>query len=322
MQHPTSGIHHITAIAGDPQRNLDFYAGTLGLRLVKRTVNFDDPGTYHFYYGDRTGRPGTLLTFFPWAGAFQGRPGAGQATVTAFAVPEGSLDYWEDRLGSRQISEVTRRERFGDSTLRFTDPDGLALELVATAPASTVDVHPESAIPQAAAIRGFQGTTLTLRGADATAQVLTEVLGLIPAGEDGAWRRYAAPAGAAGGVVDLLRDPDAPAGTLGAGSVHHVAWRATDGAHQLRLRGEVLGHGIGVTPVVDRQYFQSIYFREPGGVLFEVATDGPGFLIDEAEATLGGALKLPPQYEPKRAAIEEVLPPITLPRPDRAPVEA
>jgi glyoxalase family protein len=322
MQNPTSGIHHITAIAGDPQRNLDFYAGTLGLRLVKRTVNFDDPGTYHFYYGDRTGRPGTLLTFFPWAGAFRGRPGAGQATVTSFAVPGGSLDYWEDRLGSRQVPGVTRRQRFGESTLRFSDPDGLALELVADAATDKGDVHRDSAIPASAAIRRFQGTTLTLRGADATAQVLTEVLGLIPAAEDGAYRRFAPPAGAEGGVVDLLRDPSAPAGTLGAGGVHHVAWRAADGAHQLRLRGEVLGHNLGVTPVVDRQYFQSIYFREPGGVLFEVATDGPGFLIDEPEATLGEALKLPPRFEPDRAAIEEVLPPITLPRTDRSPVEA
>jgi glyoxalase family protein len=322
MQNPTSGIHHITAIAGDPQRNLDFYAGTLGLRLVKRTVNFDDPGTYHFYYGDRTGRPGTLLTFFPWAGAFRGRSGAGQATVTAFAVPAGSLGYWEDRLEGSQVAGVTRRELFGAPTLRFTDPDGMALELVESRIAGELNVQSGSAVPGAAAIRRFHGTTLTLRGVDATMQVLAEVLGLVPAGEDGAYQRFAPPAGAEGGVVDLLRDPNAVSGSLGAGSVHHVAWRAADGAHQLRLRGEVLGHGIGVTPVVDRQYFQSIYFREPGGVLFEVATDGPGFLIDEPEATLGEALMLPPQYEAERPAIEQVLAPITLPSAKQLPVEA
>jgi glyoxalase family protein len=322
MQNPTSGIHHITAIAGDPQRNLDFYAGTLGLRLVKRTVNFDDPGTYHFYYGDRTGRPGTLLTFFPWAGAFRGRSGAGQATETAFAVPSGSLGYWEDRLGASQVGGVARGERFGAPTLRFNDPDGMVLELVESQVEEQSNVHPASNIPGAAAIRRFHGTTLTLRGVDATAQVLTDVLGLVPAGEDGPFRRFAPPAGVEGGVVDLLRDPNAGWGSLGAGSVHHVAWRAADGAQQLRLRGEVLGHSISVTPVVDRQYFQSIYFREPGGVLFEVATDGPGFLIDEPEATLGESLKLPPQFEAERAAIEQVLAPITLPGAKQAPVEA
>jgi len=318
MQNPTSGIHHITAIAGDPQRNLDFYAGTLGLRLVKRTVNFDDPGTYHFYYGDRTGRPGTLLTFFPWAGAYAGRPGAGQATVTSFAVPAGSLTYWEDRLGARLALAPTRHQRFGAGTLRFTDPDGMALELVEHRSAGETPVHPESALPAAQAIRRFHGTTLTLRGVDATAQILTEVLGLAPNGQDGAYARFS-PADSEGGVIDLLREPSAPAGSLGAGSVHHIAWRAADSAQQLELRGRVLGQTLSVTPVVDRQYFQSIYFREPGGVLFEVATDGPGFLIDEPEATLGEALKLPPQYESERATIESVLAPITLPR---TPVEA
>lgn len=318
MQNPTTGIHHITAIAGDPQRNLDFYAGTLGLRLVKRTVNFDDPGTYHFYYGDRTGRPGTLLTFFPWAGAYAGRPGAGQATVTSFAVPAGSLTYWEDRLGARLALAPTRHQRFGAAALRFTDPDGMALELVEHRSAGETPVHPESVVPGAQAIRRFHGTTLTLRGVDATAQLLTEVLGLAPNGEDGSYARFS-PADSEGGVIDLLRDPSAPAGSLGAGSVHHIAWRATDSAQQLELRGRVLGQALSVTPVVDRQYFQSIYFREPGGVLFEVATDGPGFLIDEPEATLGEALKLPPQYESERAAIESVLAQITLPR---TPVEA
>lgn len=313
MQNPTSGIHHITAIAGEPQRNLDFYAGTLGLRLVKRTVNFDDPGTYHFYYGDHTGQPGTLLTFFPWARAFPGRTGVGQATVISFAVPSGSLNYWEDRLGSHLPMTPRRSERFGMPTLGFGDPDGMALELVENPAMAPLGVDPVSVVPAAHAIRRFHGTTLTLRGIDATAQVLTEVLGLTESGSDGATWRFT-PADPALGVVDLLRDPNAGGGSLGAGSVHHVAWRAADSAQQLQLRGAVLGHALSVTPVVDRQYFQSIYFREPGGVLFEVATDGPGFLIDEPEASLGQALKLPPQYEASRAAIEAALAPLTLPQ--------
>lgn len=319
MQNPTSGIHHITAIAGDPQRNLDFYAGTLGLRLVKRTVNFDDPGTYHFYYGDRTGQPGTLLTFFPWAGAFSGRAGVGQATMTSFAVPVGSLTYWEDRLGSRQVKALERGERFGAATLRFHDPDGMALELVERRAAIGTGVHPDSPVSATSAIRRFHGATLTLRGVDRTAGVLTEVLGMAPQGQDGSYSRFG-PADSSKGVIDLLGDPTASPGSLGAGSVHHVAFRATDSAQQLQLRGNALGHTLSVTPVVDRQYFQSIYFREPGGVLFEVATDGPGFLIDEPEATLGEALKLPPQYEAQRATIESILPPISLPR--QTPVEA
>jgi glyoxalase family protein len=319
VQNPTAGIHHITAIAGDPQQNLDFYAGTLGLRLVKRTVNFDDPGTYHFYYGDRTGRPGTLLTFFPWAGASPGYPGVGQATVTSFAVPAGSLSYWEDRLGSRQVKALDRGERFGAATLRFQDPDGMALELVEHQAAAAAGVHPDSPVPDAKAIRRFHGATLTLRGVDATAGVLCEALGMTPNGQDGAYMRFA-PAGPGEGVIDLLRHPTASNGSLGAGSVHHVAFRAADSAQQLQLRGRLLGHPLSVTPVVDRQYFRSIYFREPGGVLFEVATDGPGFLIDEPEATLGEALKLPPQYQARRAAIEAILAPVTLPR--QAPVEA
>jgi glyoxalase family protein len=321
MRNPTSGIHHITAIASDPQRNLDFYAGTLGLRLVKRTVNFDDPGTYHFYFGDRTGRPGTLLTFFPWAGAFRGRPGTGQATVTSFAVPVGSLAFWEDRLGTRLVARVTRGERFGAGTLRFSDPDGMALELVESAPGD-LNLQPGGSVPAHTAIWRFYGITLTLSTTESTAQVLGEVLGLVSAGNDGAFQRFRPAAGSAGGVVDLLRDPGGAGGSLGAGSVHHVAWRAEDSTHQLQLRGEVVNHGIGVTPVVDRQYFQSIYFREPGGVLFEVATDGPGFLIDEPESSLGEALKLPPQYEAERAAIQEMLVPITLPRSERTPVKA
>jgi len=310
MQAPTSGLHHVTAIAGDPQRNLDFYAGVLGLRLVKRTVNFDDPGTYHFYYGDRTGRPGTLLTFFPWPGARPGRHGVGQATVTSFSVPGSALGYWEDRLGDHGVTGLVRRERFGAETLRFADPDGLGLELVAD-PEEAGNPWISGAIPGSAAIRRLYGMTAELRTSDATAALLQEVLGMRAAGDDGGVRRFESDSG--GGAIDLVPYPTGAGGTMGAGSVHHIAWRAADEEHQARLRGAVIDFGLGVTPVVDRQYFRSIYFREPGGVLFEVATDQPGFLIDEPEATLGEALKLPPQYEAARDRIEADLPDIVAP---------
>ncbi len=312
MTSPTTGIHHVTAIASDPQRNLDFYAGTLGLRLVKRTVNFDDPSTYHFYYGDQTGRPGTLLTFFPWTGARRGRDGVGQAVRTSFAVPVDALGFWKARLQAAGITGMTASERFGQRTLRFADPDGLGLELVEDAAETEGSVAAHETIPDAAAIRRIHGTLLQLRGTDTTAALLTDMLGLMPSGTDGVIQRYR-PVGGHGGGVDLVRDASSGAGMLGAGTVHHVAWRASDGDHQARLRGEVLGFGLEVTPVIDRQYFRSIYFREPGGVLFEIATDDPGFLIDEPEATLGEALRLPPQYEPQRSRIEQVLPGILVP---------
>lgn len=309
MNTRSQGLHHITAIAGDPQRNLGFYAGTLGLRFVKRTVNFDDPGTYHFYFGDRIGHPGTLLTFFPWADARPGRPGVGQATLTSYAIPAGSAGYWEGRLGQLGITGVVRRERFGETTLRLSDPDGLGLELVERS-APRGESWPGSQVPTEHQVTGLAGTTLTLRATDATAELLIQVLGFSERGSDGASRRLLSPDGSA---VDLLRDPAGPAGTMGAGTVHHVAWRAASGADQIRLRGELLERTLGVTPVVDRQYFQSIYFREPGGSLFEIATDGPGFLTDEPESSLGTELRLPPQYEGNRTAIEAILPPLEVP---------
>ena len=313
MTAPSQGIHHVTAIAGEPQRNLDFYAGTLGLRFIKRTVNFDDPGTYHFYYGDRTGTPGTLLTFFPWAGAPQGRTGAGEAVVTSFAVPETSLPFWEDRLGAAAVAGVTRQERFGQHTLRFSDADGMELELVGSVAPSAAADGVSGPVAPAAAIRRIHGMTLRLRSVEPTAELMQETLGFTPGPEDNGVRRFHPAAGAAGGVLDLVRDPDTSLGMMGAGSVHHIAWRAQDDAHQLRLRGEILGRALSVTPVVERQYFRSIYFREPGGVLFEIATDGPGFTIDEPVATLGESLRLPPQYESQRRAIEAHLVPLVIP---------
>lgn len=313
MTAPSQGIHHVTAVAGEPQRNLDFYAGTLGMRFIKRTVNFDDPNTYHLYYGDRTGTPGTLLTFFPWAGAPRGRNGAGEAVVTSFAVPHASLAFWQDRLGAAGVVGVTSGELFGQRTLQFQDPDGMGLALVGSAGGSTHEDGVTGPISGAAAIRRIHGMTLRLRSVEPTSEMMQEVLGFRSGEEDNGVRRLHPAQGASGGVLDLIHDPAAPLGSMGAGSVHHIAWRAADDAHQLRLRGEVLGRSLSVTPVVDRQYFRSIYFREPGGVLFEIATDGPGFMIDEPEATLGEALKLPPQYESQRAAIQAHLVPLQVP---------
>jgi glyoxalase family protein len=311
MSLAVSGLHHITAIATDPQRNLEFYAGTLGLRLVKRTVNFDDPGTYHLYYGDRIGRPGTLLTFFPWPGARPGRAGVGQAIVTAFRVPAGAIEFWEDRLGRAAVSGVARRERFGEISLRFSDPDGLGLELVASGPAG--ESVWDGPVPAAMQIQSLHASILHLQSTVDTIAVLTQALGLVPDGEENVMSRFrpADPGGA--GVLDLIRDMSGTSGEMGGGSVHHIAWRARDGRHQLELRDALVATGLRVTPVIDRQYFRSIYFREPGGVLFEIATDDPGFLIDEAESALGQTLRLPPQYEAGRTAIESALPALALP---------
>lgn len=312
MSTPTRGIHHVTAIASDPQRNLDFYAGLLGLRLVKRTVNFDDPGSYHFYYGDRTGSPGTLLTFFPWPGARPGREGVGQPVRTSFAVPAGSLPYWTARLTEGGVGGLVPRERFGAPVLGFSDPDGMALELVEDPSAGAIEGAHPAAVPAESAIRRIAGSLLRLRDTGASAELLTGVLGLVAGDTEGDTQHFL-PADGVGGGVDLVAAPALATGTMGAGTVHHIAWRADDEAHQARLRAELVGHGLQVTPVIDRQYFRSVYFREPGGVLFEIATDDPGFLIDEPEATLGEALRLPPQYESQRARIERTLPPLLVP---------
>jgi glyoxalase family protein len=310
----TNGIHHVTAVAGDPRENLRFYTAVLGLRLVKRTVNFDDRTTYHLYYGDETGAPGTALTFFPFEGARPGRPGRGQAVATAFAVPEGSLDYWADRLGDADASVDERRTRFGADVLPFTDPDGQPLELVET-DLSDSPIEPWSGgpVPDEHAIRGFFGVTLHSAEPDATANVL-DLLGFDRVGsetdpDDGAERvRYAA-AGDRATVVDVLhRGP--PRGRPGVGTVHHVAFRAADAEEQMAWREWLSDAGQFVTPQKDRQYFESIYFREPGGILFEIATDGPGFTVDESVESLGSELKLPAWLEDDREGIEGALPPL------------
>jgi glyoxalase family protein len=306
------GIHHVTAICSDPQKNVDFYCGLLGLRLVKLTVNFDDPGSYHLYYGDELGRPGTIMTFFAWPGAPRGVIGPPQVTATAFAAPGAALEFWSQRLSEHRIEIEPSASRFGEQVLSFTDPDGLRLEIVATADPGG---HPPASgpVPAQHAIRGFHAVTLSEEGYENTARLLTEVMGFRADGSEGNRFRYRSGAGEFASVVDLLCTPDGRHGGMGAGVVHHVAFRAPDDAQQAAWRGEIAQGGFNVTPVMDRQYFRSIYFREPGGVLFEIATDPPGFTADEAPVDLGTKLRLPPWLEPHRSQIEQVLPTLRLP---------
>jgi glyoxalase family protein len=308
MNRQIEGIHHVTALASDPQANADFYTGVLGLRLVKRTVNFDDPGTYHLYFGDELGRPGTLLTCFPWPGARRGTRGAGQATVTSFAVPQGSLGWWGERLASHGVLCEPPRERFAEETLTLFDPDGLQLELVAHAEADRRAPWEGGPVPPEHAVRGLAAVALAEWNPEVTARLLTETMGFRAAGEAGNRFRFAAGDGGPGTRVDLLATPDAPRGHIAAGTVHHVAWRVATDGEQEEWRRDLATRGLDVTPILDRQYFHSIYFREPGGVLFEIATDPPGFTWDEAPAELGSGLKLPPWLEPARAEIAAALP--------------
>ena len=317
MNESISGIHHVTAIATDPQRNLDFYTGVLGLRLVKKTVNFDDPGTYHFYFGDGLGRPGTILTFFPWPAARRGSRGSGQATVTSFSVPEGSLGFWSERLGKLGVVAEEPKPRFEEEALAFYDPDGLKLELVAHAEGAGGEPWDGAAVPAEHAIRGFHSVTLAERSLDGTAQLLADTMGLRSAGERDNRYRFAAGGGAVGRRVDVLHTPGTGFGTIAAGTVHHVAWRVLDDRSQAAWRERLEGEGLHPTGVKDRQYFKSIYFREPGGVLFELATDPPGFTRDEDPDRLGTHLKLPPWLESHRDGIERVLPPVTVAAEDR-----
>lgn len=304
------GIHHITAIAGDPQKNIDFYTGLLGLRLVKTTVNFDDPGSYHFYYGDGVGSPGTIITFFTWPGARRGRRGTGQVTNTAFAVPTGSLIYWEDRLRSANVEIVERSGRFGRPVLSFLDGDGLSLELIESENPDPGRVWTGASIPTHSAIHGFHSATISASDSEPTLSLLKETMGFRATGEEGNRVRLEVAAGGPGQTIDVLSLPTGETGRVAVGTVHHIAWRAPDSAHQLKWLELLDREGYSVSPVMDRSYFQSIYYREHGGVLFEIATDQPGFAVDESVETLGAALKLPNWMEPQRSIIEQVLPPI------------
>ena len=308
MKAQVTGLHHITAIASDPRQNLDFYTRALGLRFVKKSVNQDDPGTYHLYYGDYAASPGTILTFFPWAGLRRGRPGTGQAYATAFSVPAGSLLFWQERFKNLNVPHSPIEKRFADEILLFTDPDGLRLELVATNETDSRPAAPAKDVPPEFAIRGFHSSTLALTDAAATTAVLTESMGYRLVAQSGHRTRYSAAAGGPGTYVDLLCDPALPRGLNGAGTIHHVAFRVADDAMEVSAREILLKTGLQVSPVIDRAYFKSIYYREPAGVLFEIATDGPGFAIDEPLDQLGTILGLPPHLEPHRAAIEAALP--------------
>jgi catechol 2,3-dioxygenase-like lactoylglutathione lyase family enzyme len=306
-------IHHITAIAGDPQRNLDFYAGVLGMRLVKLTVNFDDSGSYHLYYGDEHGHPGSLLTFFPWPGGKPGRPGTGQVGIVSLAIPPASLGFWIERLLANGIRYDGPTRRFDEQALSFKDPDGLLLELVASPRIAESPSWMDGPVPGEHAVRGLHGATIWEDGDTGSADFLTRTMGFQPVGEEGNVFRFQSGDLGRGTVVDLRRAQGFWRGAGGVATVHHIAYRAEDDQAQLAKRAEIESQGIDITPVIDRQYFHSVYFREPGGVLFEVATDPPGFTIDESLAELGTHLKLPPMYEASRSEIERVLPPLRLP---------
>ena len=314
MNPTLTGIHHVTAITSDVQKNIDFYCGALGLRLVKLTVNFDDPGSYHLYYGDELGRPGTILTFFAWPGAFRGRVGPPQVTSTAFAAPTRSLDFWSERLDKHGVKVEATHEHFGEKSLHFSDFDGMGVDIVAVAEPGG-HAWTDGPIPVEHAIRGFHGVTIAEEGYESTANVLTDLMGFKPHGNDGNRFRYRAASGNGfAATIDLLCTPDARRGELGAGIVHHVAFRTPDDPQQLEWRNRVAAAHLNVSPVMDRNYFHSIYYREPGGVLFEIATDNPGFTVDEPADQLGSSLKLPPQYERYRPEIEKVLPKVRLPK--------
>ena len=308
------GLHHVTSISSDPQKTLDFCSKILGLRLIKLTVNYDDPSTYHLYFGDEIENPGTVLTFFPWPSQPSGRKGTGQATNTAFSIPQGSITFWQDRLKSHSVSQEATQKRFGETVLSFEDQDGQGLELVGNKENEGRTGWTHGPVPREHAIRGFHSVTLSEEVLERTESVLVDTLGFRLVGQEENRFRYEAGKGAADTIVDIVSRPNAQRGFVSVGTVHHVAFRAADDEHQKALRQEIVKADLNVTPVIDRNYFHSIYFREHGGVLFEVATDQPGFAIDESPEQLGTRLALPPWLEQSRAEIEKNLPPVSLPK--------
>lgn len=304
MSKRISGIHHITAIVGDAQENVDFYAGVLGLRLTKKTINFDDPGTYHLYFGNSEGEPGTIMTFFPWGNAYRGKIGDGQVGVTAFAVPPNSLEFWKARLDKFKVP-FTEHERFNEKYVGFEDPHGLLLELVER-PDGKNSSWEFGDITGDTAIKGFAGALLFSANAEKTWELLESVMGFEKIGEEGNIIRFQSAADI-GNIVEVMTERQGT-GQMGVGTVHHIAWRAEDDADQLDWKEKIENWRLGVTPVQDRNYFNSIYFREYGDILFEIATDPPGFTVDEPLQSLGQDLKLPPQYEPIRKRLAQELP--------------
>jgi glyoxalase family protein len=311
---PVNGIHHITAISGAAQENLDFYSGVLGMRLVKRSVNQDDPGTYHLFYADADGNPGTDLTFFPWAQMPRGRKGYGLSVEVSLAVPPGSLDYWVDRLGQFGVEAGQIESRFGERALPLSDPHGMNLALVETGDDRLSVPWQGSPVPAEQQVRGLHSARLWERILANTERFISGAMGLERIGEDGGWVRYGVAGGGSGAHIDVREVPEERLGQWGVGEVHHIAWRVADVEEELKVRAQVIEAGGRPTEVIDRFWFKSVYFREPGGVLFEIATDGPGFGVDENMANLGEQLILPPWLEAYRPDIEAALPPLQMPR--------
>jgi glyoxalase family protein len=307
------GIHHMTAICGPGQENLDFYTGVLGLRLVKLTVNFDDPTAHHLYYGDAVGSPGTILTFFPYPNGYPGRPGRGQVTVTSLSIPRDSVAFWVDRFKQFDVEFDKPQSREGGQTIGFRAPDGLPLELVATNEHVPTRHWEDSPVPPQKSIGAIRSVSIVVGALEPTERVLTEVLGMQKVAEKDYRHRYGLGDDGPLRLVDVVVDPTGPTGRSGHGSVHHIAFRTLDESTQLELRRRLLEAGLHVSQIMDRNYFKSVYFREPGGVLFEIATDAPGFTFDEPEQDLGESLKLPSQFEGHRQQIEKALPKLRLP---------
>ncbi|SHG49632.1 glyoxalase family protein [Chryseobacterium oranimense] len=307
MENRILGLHHITAIADNAKRNLDFYTQVLGVRLVKKTVNFDDPGTYHFYFGNEEGTPGTILTFFPWEGIGKGTNGSGLATHIGYSVPKGSLEFWKNRLAQFNVA-VEEGEIFGEKLISFNDPDGLQLQFIESSTPDDRKVWTTDDIQDENALKGFHNITLTLKKADPTIKVLTDIFGYGLQKQEGERYRFATDAIETANLVDIIENDKVLAGRNAAGTNHHVAFRVKDDNVLMEFREKVLSAGLNITPKIDRDYFYSLYFREPGGILFEIATDNPGFTVDEPLNELGTNLKLPKQHEGLREKIEEVLP--------------
>ncbi|HWL12409.1 MAG TPA: ring-cleaving dioxygenase [Ureibacillus sp.] len=312
MSKHTAGIHHITAIVGHPQENVDFYAGILGLRLVKKTINFDDPGTYHLYFGTEGGKPGSIITFFPWPNAYRGRIGDGQVGVTSYAVPVGSFNFWKNRLEKFDV-DFRVVERFGETFLQFDDPHGLHLEIVERAEGE-LNPWEFGEVKKEVAIKGFGGATLFSSRPEETTKTLVDIMGLEVVGTEGNYKRFKS-SGDIGNIIDLKMTTSVR-GTMGVGTVHHIAWRAQDNDDHLQWQEHAINNGMHVTNVKDRNYFNAIYFREHGEILFEIATDPPGFAHDESYETMGKQLMLPPQYEELRDSLEMSLIPIEVRRLD------
>ena len=307
------GIHHVTSITRDVQRCVDFYVGLLGLRIIKKSINQDVPDTYHIYFGDYVGSPGTAMTFFGWPAWPMRKAGSGQVTTVSFAVPDGSLDFWNSRLRKLGVNP-SRTSHFGRDALVVADPDGIELELV-----GDVSSHfrwvpwQDSAVDQEHAIRGFHSVTMTVSEETATVDLLVKTMGFQRVGQEGNCTRFETGQGGQHSILDVVESPEGPEGEESMGTVHHVAWRAADAGNQAEWREVLVKAGRNVTPVIDRYYFKSIYYREPGGVLFEIATDGPGFTVDEPAASLGSSLSLPPWFQVRRDRLDETLPPIVVP---------